>query len=1482
MSVRYFLSSNVRAILCLASLCCLSPIAQAQEYGAFHFLTPYDGVNAPLDLSRAAVAPTPAEACAQRNEAELVNFRDNGEFTQGPIIYVGLLPSGVHCGFQWLNMVLGPPGILNTTSSVTLQFATCAEFDGFNPAYRRPALCFINCPADQKDATGLCRLSTPKNAACPSPSCGNPVHPGTGNKFQAETDYRTPTGDQLSLVRYYNSGRPAYDRVLGGQWQHTYTSRVLIDAAQTQATYYRNDGKQFIFTLQSGNWLSDADVSDRLTELKDENQRRTGWTYYVAATEDTENYDSSGKLTAITRRSGLTQTLTYADGTNGATTGNGGFVLNAAGMPTTEILPKGLLLRVRDHFGRALTFGYDSLARIVQITDPGDGTYLYGYGANNNLVSVTYPDLRQRQYHYNEPAHTAGTNKPYALTGITAENTVRFATYKYDSFGRAVESMHHAGGAEVNRYQLNYNASGVQTTVTDPLGTARTYSFQTTLGVVKNTGIADAAGPEHGPAAQSFDANGNVQTRTDWNGNRTDYAYDMARNLETSRTEGLTGGGGTTPQTRTITTTWHSTFRLPTQIVEPGRTTSFTHDANGNVLTKTITAGSSSRTWAYTYNANGSVLTMDGPRTDVSDVTTYTYYANDATCAATLPQASTIGCRGQVETITNAVGHITNVTEYNAHGQPLSITDPNGLVTTLVYDARQRLTSRTVGGETTTYAYYPTGLLEQVTLPDLSLLRYSYDDAHRLREINDNLGNRIVYTLDAMGNRTQEDVRDPLNALAQTRTRVYDTLNRLFQEIGGTSPATQITQYGYDNQANLTQVVLANGDADPLGNQRDMTYDALNRLRTVTDPKVLGVRGLTQYGYDALDQLTSVTDPRNLPTTYGIDGLGNLNQQVSPDTGTTNNTLFDAAGNLKTSVDARGVTANHTYDALNRVSAVSYTGGSSIGYTWDAPCANGKGRLCSATRTGAPVDATSGWSYDAKGRVTQRTESVGAVTLTTQYAYEATTGRLASMSYPGGATLTYGYDANGRVTSIATSPGGATLLSGVTYHPFGRVKGWTWGNGSLYERTFDQDGRVASFAIKLGAAPQITYSLAYDSASRITGVSDSATPPIALSFAYDNLDRLTSAVLPATTFGYGYDAVGNRLSRSFGGGSEIYSYPATSNRLTSVTPTSGPVKTYSYDSTGNVTGDGTNSYAYDARGRLISATVATGAALRQYNALGQRSFRSQQPGITTAYAYDEAGRLIGEYTNDTLTSTISGFEYVYLDGEPVGVAVLALPALGQPAQYQEFLFVHPDHLGTPRLVTNVANQVRWRWNLAEPFGTNPANENPSALGVFPFSLRFPGQVLDKETNLHYNYFRDYDPGIGRYIQSDPVGLLSGLNTYGYANQNPLSFIDPSGLFGFFFLDFDDPNFVALAITVPPKVPGMFACNARCPTNPTGGVCPQPKCNPVEGYGIGSSLQEAIRNAKSDANSKVPVGCQAKHCTYKCISPTGDRIFPRAN
>jgi RHS repeat-associated protein len=108
-------------------------------------------------------------------------------------------------------------------------------------------------------------------------------------------------------------------------------------------------------------------------------------------------------------------------------------------------------------------------------------------------------------------------------------------------------------------------------------------------------------------------------------------------------------------------------------------------------------------------------------------------------------------------------------------------------------------------------------------------------------------------------------------------------------------------------------------------------------------------------------------------------------------------------------------------------------------------------------------------------------------------------------------------------------------------------------------------------------------------------------------------------------------------------------------------------------------------------------------------------------------------------------------------------------------------YIYADQLNTPRAITDSSNKVIWRWD-SDPFGTTPADEDPDKDGVkMSYNLRFPGQYYDKESGLHYNYYRDYDPSTGRYVASDPIGLRGGVNTYTYVGGNPVSRKDPLGL-----------------------------------------------------------------------------------------------------
>ncbi|VVC84444.1 hypothetical protein [Sideroxydans sp. CL21] len=845
--------------------------------------------------------------------------------------------------------------------------------------------------------------------------------------------------------------------VWGSQWRGYYDHSIVYSSNGTTlktAMLKRDGGKQYYFNqaigtatppLTTTTWTPDADVVGSLVEIGvDASGNPTSWAY-TNENDEVETYDATGKLVTITNRIGLTQTLTYSDGTAGP---NGSYVLIATGAPTTAILSAGFLIRVTDPTGRSLQYGYDGSGRVVKMTDPSGGVYLYAYSGSaltDNLTGVKYPDGKVRTYLYGEVANVsatpaAGVSYAHSLTGILDENGTRFASWTYDANGLATSSEHGAFGSGIDHVGLSYgtpDANGNSTTsVTDPRGNVRSYGFSTLLGVVKNTGITGS--PCDGCSASfTYDVNGNVASRTDFNGNKTTYVYDLTRNLETSRTE-----ASGSAVARTITTQWHPTLRLPTQISEPGRTTVYTYDATTrNLLTKTVTdsASSRSRSWAYTYTTaadttlSNLLKNIKGPRTDVASITSFGYYPN-----------------GDLKTITDALGHVTTINSVDGAGRPLSITDANGVITVLTYWPRGWLKTRTVGALTTNYTYDGVGQLTRVTLPDASHLDYTYDAAHRLTDIADIKLDHIHYTLDNMGNRTKEDAYDATGKLSKTHSRVFDALNHLAQDISVYNATTSYTATSsYDANGNLKQVVDAKNHATLVG------YDALNRINQTTDAAL----DIGNYAYDAVDQLNNVNDPMNLNTHYAVNTLGEETQLASPDSGTTNRS-FDSAGNVLGATDARGIAATYTYDALNRPLSVSFpTTGENVTYTWDAAtgCTYGIGRLCQLTEN----NRTTTFAYDNQGNLTQRTRTEFGVNIVTHYAYDAANRQITVIS-PGAETLSLTRDSAGYVQKVDdTSASGTTsITANVQYDGTGQATSELLGNGITQSMTYDLSGQA--------------------------------------------------------------------------------------------------------------------------------------------------------------------------------------------------------------------------------------------------------------------------------------------------------------------------------------------------------------------------------------------------------------------------------------
>jgi len=768
--------------------------------------------------------------------------------------------------------------------------------------------------------------------------------------------------------------------------------------------------------------------------------------------------------------------------------------------------------------------------------------------------------------------------------------------------------------------------------------------------------------------------------------------------------------------------------------------TSYTYDTRGKRLTVTDATG----TLTYTYNALGEVLTQTD---QMSGVTTNTFDSH-----------------GNVLTSQDALNNTATIT-YDAHGQLLTVTDPRNNTTTFTYDTNGNLTRRTDAlnnqtnltydargqvssvtnalNQTTTFEYDLFGRLKKVTYPDTNFVsatydlagrrtkitdgrgndtNFAYDAAYRLTGVTDALNHVTAYAYDAMSNLT--GVTDALN---RTTNYAYDDFNRLARVTypeASTGAGRLHEDFAYDSAGNLLT------KTDQAGRVTNFCYDNANRVINSTDPALK----VTSYEYNARSQMTAVVDAISQRYEFVFDALGHVTQEKK---GTaTRSFVFDVVGNRTQRTDYSGTITNYAFDALNRLTTISYPDTTSATYGYDA-----LSRLTTATNPSGTVTI----GYDNRGRLSSVTDVFGQVV---GYTYDANSNRT-QLTLGGATNATYQYDVLNRLTQLTDA---ASLAFTFAYDATNKLTSRTAPNGVASAYQYDGLNRLTRLTHVKGATTVADFQYQFNAVNDITQIIDAAGTH---GYSYDSVDRLTAATHPnQPNESYTYDDVGNRTASQQG---SSYSYQ-TFNRLVTANGDS-----YGYDANGNLTtktdASGSWTYSWDAENRPKQASLSGGVTVTySYDALGRRIQRSGA-GTTIKFIYDAVDVM---RDLDATGATIAD----YLDGLEIDNK-LRQTLSGTPAYFAT------DHLGTTRAMTDASGTVTPSLSY-DSFG-NLVSGSPTTRYIYT------GREFDSDTSLMYYRTRWYDPKGGRFISEDPARFRGGVNQYIYVGNNPSVFRDPSGL-----------------------------------------------------------------------------------------------------
>lgn len=1165
---------------------------------------------------------------------------------------------------------------------------------------------------------------------------------------------------------------------------------IVYENQRTQ--FITKTAEKYIWTDRKGNGI-EYDLDGRITAYFDKNK------IYVYFERDTD-----GNIVRIKdHHQNIALTLDYEDYPN----------------PDTEAANQTLhrMVKLTDYSGREVVYGWNAKGQLATVTDVRGQVWTYVYSTEELLMQLKDPDERITRYEIEADGrfisrfNADGKGVRYEYN-FDKQNGRYFAASKngqgqvketwYNGMGLVEESSEGGDPVVSTSYVLSNGSKDVKELM-------ELYSYRVEYWYRGNTFVeripicgAHQTPKDDGcvvtdPGLINATLYVKFKKEVDAKGDVTTTEYNQWKQVVSV----------TYPNGARARTSFHPEFELPvTQTDENGRITDHDYTEEGNLLTLIEAKGTDDeRTTRYTYDEYGQLKTK----------TTGESAANNTALATTEYEYDQYG---NITQVTDPEGNVTRYSDYDALGNAQTITDARA--TPLpeedqytwqnTYDAAGNLLTRfDPYGKGETYTYNKTGDLESMTSASGSTVtltsnasgqpltmtdgnnkvtKLEYNKAGNLTFTTDSNGNktqtvydaqgRVLRTVDGEGNTTQFNYANELLRSIEypsyKEVLEYDKRNNLKQTTQQANSRNYIRKRGYDLAGNLETSTDAQTKETVYG------YDALNRVRAITDAE----GGITEFTYDARDNLLQVKDPEGRLTIYTYDKNDRLLSETKDGDQNTDKQRryeYDQNGNLISTINPAQEKTTYEFDHANRLVKTQVFANKDhahpikvINYPF-----NEKNQLTGwnqqvsptlpedVTPTADVVSLSETYTYNNLEQLESVAVNFGSFTKTYSYTYYPN-GLKKTYTNPEGIIYTYYYNKNNQLMAVHIPGEGQ-----ISWTEFNWMVPQTLllPGGQKITLKYDDFQQVKERVLKKADNSELAKAVyEYDLEQNIKKIEKGEGT---FNYNYDDLYRLTTADSPegyaTNDESFDYDGVGNRISRTESGLSETPAYNAK-NQLQEIDSSDNTQDiTYTYNANGHTqtqTKNGiTTEYVYNHEERLI-AVKRDGSTVAEYayHPYGQR-LKKTIAGVTTWFFYNQNG-LSAEYSSTG--QLIKEYHFSPKSGWMTNPLFVR-------ATSGELSYYHNDHLGTPQQMVDASGNVVWSAQYAA-FGKAHVTVN-----TVENNLRFPGQYFDEETGFHQNYFRDYDPDLGRYIQSDPIGYGGGINYYNYVYARPLSLYDSTGL-----------------------------------------------------------------------------------------------------